>query len=257
MRYTGGKWRIRKQLGAILSRHSEQPYIEPFVGVASVMMNVSSTYMKTGYDINPYVIAMLNAIRAGWMPPSKVSEAKYYKMRDEFLQRSAGTFKGKATPDELLGFVGIACAFGGQFFTYSYARDRVGNTNYADNARKSMVPLSYSNARFECKDYREIDIPLGSVLYCDPPYEHTTKSLEFARGFSSDEFWNWAEKQVKVGHNVYVSERVERKGWVPVWTKEVASTASSTDKSGKYSEILLVHKSQYKHLKLTPGVVKA
>lgn len=56
---------------------------------------------------------------------------------------------------------------------------------------------------FKC-DYRDLQIPADSVVYCDPPYINTS-GYKGADEFDSKAFLDWA---VEVGHNnpIYISE---------------------------------------------------
>lgn len=57
--------------------------------------------------------------------------------------------------------------------------------------------------RLATGDYRNISIPDGAVVYCDPPYKGTEEYVE--GGFNHDEFWQWVREQSK-NNPVYVSE---------------------------------------------------
>lgn len=61
---------------------------------------------KIGTDNCPYIISLLKMIKAGWIPPSEVSQ----KMYDNIKSNPNGY------PDHLVGFVGYACSFGGEIF---------------------------------------------------------------------------------------------------------------------------------------------
>ena len=49
-------------------------------------------------------------------------------------------------------------------------------------------------------DYERVDIPAGSVIYCDPPYSNTNCGKY--KGFDSERFHEWARKQ----DNIFISE---------------------------------------------------
>ena len=60
-------------------------------------------------------------------------------------------------------------------------------------------------------DYRDVQIPASSVIYCDPPYKGTNCG-KYA-GFDHDAFYAWAEYQ----DNIYISEY-----WMPSQFVEIA-----------------------------------
>lgn len=56
---------------------------------------------------------------------------------------------------------------------------------------------------FSSEDYRKIKIPVGAIVYCDPPYQGTKEYME--KGFQHDVFWDWVRKKSKT-NKLYVSE---------------------------------------------------
>lgn len=86
---------------------------------------------------------------------------------------------------------------------------------------KKMTALKLN--RLSCSDYRDVDIPSGAVIYCDPPYRNTTR-YSFS-DFDSDDFWRWAERQSKHAI-VYVSEESAPEGWVPIYERPLIRTVS-------------------------------
>ena len=77
-------------------------------------------------------------------------------------------------------------------------------------------------AEFICGDYRNVDIPQGSVIYADPPYANTTK---YSTGeFNSNEFWEYMRKLAKAGNTVYISEQTSPEDFICVWEKPLRRT---------------------------------
>lgn len=52
-------------------------------------------------------------------------------------------------------------------------------------------------------DYQDLLLPDNSLIYCDPPYENTTK---YKTNFDHNKFWNWCRNKSKEGHLLYISE---------------------------------------------------
>ena len=64
MNYAGGKWYEYPFIVPVLSAMRKgRPYLEPFVGIGSVLAHMDNPPGRTGYDVNRFVIAMMNAIR--------------------------------------------------------------------------------------------------------------------------------------------------------------------------------------------------
>jgi DNA adenine methylase len=130
-------------------------------------------------DINPYLIAMYQKLQKGWIPPDDVSEDMYRWAKS----------KDGGCPDYLKGFIGIAGSWGGKWFA-GYARDPKSDRNYFTNAKNSllkMLPI-FQGVDFSCQTFSGIK-PNGQLIYCDPPYEDTTK-YDFCGLFDSRLFWD-------------------------------------------------------------------
>ena len=88
-------------------------------------------------------------------------------------------------------------------------------------------------------DYRDVDIPQDSVIYCDPPYFDTK---DYQVGFDHEAFYQWCEKQTQL---VLISEY-----WMPedrfvcIAEFERKSTFSATNNSLSRIEKVFVPKGQ-------------
>lgn len=192
MKYVGSKNRIAKYILPIMlaERKLGQWWVEPFVGGANIIDKVSGN--RIGNDINEYLIALLIAVRDGYVPPTYISREMYYAIKSN----------PQEYPKELVGFVGFLCSFSGTWFG-GYAFDK--RRNYAAEGSRHLVrqAKNLEGVIFKCGDYRELEIPEKSLIYCDPPYANTRK---YKDGFNHDIFWEWCRKQAKAGHTVFVSE---------------------------------------------------
>jgi len=97
MKYVGSKNRLAKELLRIilLGRRHNQYYVEPFVGGANMIDKVTGN--RIGNDNHMYLIALLIAVRDGWVPPTDVSRGEYYSIKSN---------KGNYL-NHLVGFVGF------------------------------------------------------------------------------------------------------------------------------------------------------
>ena len=76
-------------------------------------------------------------------------------------------------------------------------------------------------AQFTCLDYREVKIPDGSIVYCDPPYAKTTSYT--TGGFNSEEFWDYMRK-ISKKNIVLISEQNAPKDFECIWEKPFTRT---------------------------------
>lgn len=94
-------------------------------------------------------------------------------------------------------------------------------------------------------DYRDVQLPDGCVVYCDPPYAGTDGYGLHKSAFDQEAFWNWARKcEVPL----FVSEYTAPKDFVPIAEFPHRSRLSSTT-NNSVTERLFVHESRYNELK--------
>lgn len=209
MRYLGGKERVANDLSAYLEsvRKPGQPYLEPFVGGASVISRMSG--VRYGSDACKALITMYRAMQNGWKPPPTIDAITYEQIKD--IQDH---------DDPLTAFAAFACSFGGKWFSgYAWPSDRL---CAPDGKRHSWTSLL--RKMDACQDvvwsHRTFDTwaPFGWLVYCDPPYAGTV-GYDGAPPWDPDKFWAWA-KRMSARNTVLVSEYSAPKGWRVVWEVE-------------------------------------
>jgi DNA adenine methylase len=192
MQYMGSKNRIAKHLLPImLEARNDRTWVEPFVGGANMIDKVGGE--RIGSDTHKHLISLHKALQNGWIPPTDVSKEMYYEIKKNQDKYS----------NELIGFVGFLCSFGGKWWG-GYAADKKG-TNFADRGSRVLTKQAkkLNGIVFKNVSYQDLEIPPNSLIYCDPPYEGTTK---YKDGLNHTEFWDWCRNKSKEGHTVFVSE---------------------------------------------------
>ena len=230
MIYMGSKNRIAKEILPIIlkDRKPNQCYVETMVGGGNLIDKVEG--FRIGADLNPYVIEALKLIRDNPESlPDHVSEEMYQELK---------------TKKELNGFtgvVGFTCSFGSKWFG-GYARNSDGR-NYIKVAKNNALAQSpnLKDCLFINSSYQLLDIPNNSIIYCDPPYEGTTK---YKDGFNHFEFWEWVRIKSLEGHSVFVSEYNAPDDFICIWQKTL-STSFSTSESIKAVEKLFIFDDMY------------
>lgn len=190
MRYMGGKTRIAKQLASIINlvREPGQWVWDPFCGGLSMSVSLSAKGPVWSTDSNAALIALYQAVKAGWQPPESVSREEYQA--------------AKALPDSdpLKAFCGFGCSFGGKWFG-GYARS--GNRNYAANCAGSLKATPFKKLKLSCVNLLRCEPrPTNVLLYLDPPYSGTTG---YKDAFDSDLFFRRAADWSAFTH-VFISE---------------------------------------------------
>lgn len=193
MQYMGSKNRIAKHILPIMlaERSPDQLWVEPFVGGANIIDKVDGK--RIGNDIHKHLIALHKALQNGWIPPTEVNKEMYYAVKNNQEDYS----------DELIGFIGFLCSFGGKWWN-GYAANNSG-VNYADRGSRMLVKQAknFEGIEFLFGSYLDMKIPANSIIYCDPPYEGTTAYKDTVNYV---EFWQWCRDKTNEGHKVFVSE---------------------------------------------------
>lgn len=233
MKYMGSKNRIAKHILPIIlkGRKPNQYYVEPFVGGANMIDKVEGN--RIAGELNKYVCALLSEIAKGWLPPTHVSEKEWLEVKNN----------KDRYPLHFVGYCGICLSFGSVWFC-SYARDKKGNRNYAEEAYRNLSKQApkLKEVRFFNCSYESLDIPDSSIIYCDPPYFGTDKYRGFEQ-INHSNFWDWCRKKVKEGHSVFVSEFNAPNDFICVWKQEINTQMAEKALGKNVIEKLFVHES--------------
>lgn len=237
MKYMGSKRRLATVLLPIILKGRQSPnqaYVEPFVGGANMIESV--TGVRIAGDSNPYIVTMFQAAQKGWLPPKVVTESLYKAVQNN---------KENYAP-ELVGYIGFGLSFGGKFFG-GYRRDKRGQAgdigNMVTQSRRTYNDFvrqvaKLKGVKFYVTPYNLLPLYPRCVIYCDPPYAHTTK---YSAEFDHKLFWAWVRQKAEEGHKVYISEYAAPKDFIPVWERKLTKgLRGGTD----HTEKLFIHKSQ-------------
>lgn len=217
----GSKNRIAKHILPIMLEHRKenQWWVEPFVGGANMIDKVGGN--RIGADNNKYLIALLKEMQSQ-VPfnPPHIGEQEYKN-----IQKNKDNY-----PEWLVGYVGFNLSFAAKFFG-GYGRDKAGIRNYEKEAQQNLL----AQVSFICCDYKELEIPKNSLIYCDPPYFNTTK---YKTGIDHLEFWQWCRDKHNEGHTVFISEYNAPEDFTCLWEKEVNNSLTKNTGAKKGIERL-------------------
>jgi DNA adenine methylase len=222
----GSKARLSKDIVPLINSLIEdnhiKMYVEPFVGGANIIDKIICD-RKIGLDINEYLIEMWKKLIEGWIPPSEISKELY----NDIKQNKDNYNK------ELVSIVGFCSSFRGKWFG-GYAGITKSNNgkirNYYDESIRNISKQinSLKDVEFKNSDYKEGEYS-NSLIYCDPPYENTTK-YDANDSFNHVEFWEWVRKMSKT-NIVLISEYNAPIDFKCIYKKEL--TTSLDSKSSK------------------------
>lgn len=191
-----------------------QYYVEPFVGGFNVIIHVDGP--RIANDKQGYLIALFIALRDGWIPPDTFGEDEYIHLRDN----------KEAYDPALVGFVGFGLCYGAKWFGgYARGKDSKGNPrNYCLENKTNLLKQvpGLQGITIHNKNYYDFYIPPKSLIYCDPPYQGTTKYA--GEQFDYNQFWDWCRIMQVSGHSIFVSEYSAPDDFTCVWEKQVNNT---------------------------------
>ena len=221
MKYMGSKRRIAKHILPIMLKEMQEKgytnWVEPFVGGGNVIDKVPAEYNRFGYDLNPHAIFALRAIRdfAEELPESCTEE--YYKQ-----------IKGSGA-HPVTSWLRFVCSFGGRF-DEGYAREKGSNSRtFASKGKRSAIKQqpNLKDVSLIWLDYKNLRV-YDSLIYCDPPYQNTTKYK--TGNFNHEEFFDWCRSMKAKGNSVFVSEYSAPEDFEEVWQGTIKTNFSSTRK---------------------------
>ena len=246
MRYVGSKNRLSKELAPIIQSYINdncKGYIEPFVGGANMIDKIKCDN-KIGYDINNYLIALLNHAKITTDDfPDEITREHYYSVKNN-----------KDNYDEwyvgLIGFCGsFSAKFWGGYATHGN-NPKYRKTPY-NEAKNNIIKQSVNlkDIKFECKDYKDLDNLSGYVIYCDPPYKGV---LGYKSKFNHEEFYEWLRK-ISLENIVLISEYEMPDDFECIWEKDILCQVSRQNKlksnnDNKRTEKLFMYKNGIKSL---------
>ena len=222
----GSKNRIAKEiLPIMLKERGNRTWVEPFVGGANMIDKVDGD--KIGADVNNYVIDALTTIRDFITDIPKNN--KEFSETEYKLLRKNDDYKYK-------GYAGFAFSYSGKWLG-GWCRDGLDKRDYVNEAYKNAVnqnPL-LQGIKFINESYDKLIIPDNSLIYCDPPYEGTTK---YKDDFNHSIFWDWCRGMENKGHIVFISEYNAPDDFECIWSKEIVSSLTQNTGSKKAIEKL-------------------
>ena len=209
-------------------------YVEPFVGGGNMIAQVDAK-VRIGADTNEYVIALLEAISNGWVPPERVERETHKAVKcspEEF-------------PKHFVGWVGFCCSFRGNFFA-GFAEDHLRKSGRVESPQTQnrnnvlrQAPL-IKGVDFLRSNFLDLQIPKGALVYCDPPYRQTTA---YRDKFDHKIFDNWVRDKSKK-NVVFVSEYNMPEDFICVWEKKTQNRMGvGSSKKSFATEKLFIHES--------------
>jgi DNA adenine methylase len=227
MKYMGSKKRHSREIAGLITpwlKLMGGAYVEPFVGGANMLEKISGK--RIAGDVDADLITLWREVSIGWLPPVNLTEQDYARM------------KAQSYPSALKGYCKFSLSFGGLAWG-GWRKDSIGIRDYVAESYRGMVkqaPL-LRGVDFHLCSYLDLDIPFGSVVYCDPPYEGTTG---YQNSFDHSVFWQWC-RDVSFHSKVFISEYSAPSDFSAIWEKDVPSSLVSKGAVKRNIEKLFIY----------------
>lgn len=238
MAYLGGKSIGYKNIIQILNNpyFDGTPYIEPFVGYAHILRRVTDKSSYTASDNNENLFNLLTFVKGSGRYP-KITKEEYLKL--------------KTTKDKRLKFRKAFAAFcysycGKEFGGFVEKNEKWGR-NYPEQIKRYYDQLrsnvTFMNTKLHKGDYTMWMNSVGSVIYCDPPYENTTSYGN--NNFDHSLFWKNMRKLSKKNW-VFISEYNAPPDFICISATTKNSSIRGAGAVDARIEKLYIHKSRYR-----------
>ena len=245
MKYMGNKQRIADEILKVIfntCKHTDT-FVDLFCGSCSVIERVPNTYIKIANDKNKFLIEMFKSLVNGNEYSHTITKDKYSAMRDLYNLSKRHL---ELTDEDYaeIGWYGWMGSFNGRFFSGGYSGHNVLQKNgktrdyikeQINNTLKSIPKLK--NVHFTSEEYYNVEIPEGSIVYCDIPY-FNTKQYETSKDFDYENFYNWCREN-KSKYQIFISEYQMPDDFKCIWSKEVTNSMNTT-KTYKPTEKLFI-----------------
>lgn len=199
MQYFGGKQRISKQISQYINSilGDDQIFIDMFCGSCNIISKVKGD-QRFANDKHKYLVAMLKDASEGREFPEKVTKDDYTFVKNN-----------KDLDPSLTGFVGFGMSFGGKWFGGFTGEVSKNGQDYLKCAKNGLAKKmsNMQNVVFSNLDYKDFNVPDGSLVYCDIPYKGTTPYCKNEVGiFDHEDFYAWCREHTSRGCKIIVSE---------------------------------------------------
>lgn len=246
MKYMGNKGRIVKDILPIMLQYNENNvFVDLFCGSCSVIQNVPTNYKRIANDKNKYLIEMFKSLIQGISYPKYIPKETYSHYRDIYNQERKGLTQLTDEQYAEVGWYGWMGSFNGRMYSGGYSGHNVMQKNgksrdyISEQIRNTLSQISYlKDVEYHSSDYRKVNIPEKSIVYCDIPYLGT-KQYETSKDFDYEAFYQWCREN-KNKYKIFISEYSMPNDFKCIWQKEVTNSMNTT-KTYKPIEKLFIH----------------
>lgn len=163
-------------------------YVEPFVGG----MNSAARVAK---ELKPGQMVLNDINKSLIMMHEKCYNEGVNWMRTDITKSEYEWYKANQPEDPMTAWVGIGYQLLGTWFHSYFPHHAYSTRNGQERCINWLRECGHIT--FLSGDYKALDIPDNSVVYCDPPYNIGVTNEYLERQFNITEFWQYARELSK------------------------------------------------------------
>lgn len=200
------------------------------IPLAEVLEQVKESIAKTSEELRLY---LCEALKHSGMTQADVCRMLGNQMAGHYFGRSQWLFPTEENYNKMREAMPLKPY--GEVYGLQKLKVCLDNLQSLDNLQRlqslerlskinTLASLDIANLSPSFSDYREVQIPENSVVYCDIPY-HNTEG--YSLDFNHEEFYEWAKRQTEL---VVISEYAMPEGFCEVFGRLHISSLSATSK---------------------------
>lgn len=234
----GSKRKYKNDILPILNKYIKDNnincFVDCFCGGANLCDGIECDRIIAN-DLSPTLIALHKQMQmdSTAIPTTGNREMwdKYYteykRLKKSFPIEYGVWEKESSIPLWKIGTMEWYCSYSNGGFSRGFAkpsdtRDYY-NEAYRNHIKQNENPI-YGKIEFRQGDYRNIDIPENSILYCDSPYK-STKPYQIETKFNFEEYYNWLRETSKY-YPIFISEQSMPEDFDCIWEKQATRTTN-------------------------------
>ena len=206
------------------------------------------SWKRIANDVNKYLIALFKYVlewgKLEFITKEEWESIKFWD-KDSFEEWKVW-YAGFIASFNWLWFQGYSWIYDGKHWYHNYQEERI------RSFMKQVKRGDLQEVQFECKDYRELEIPANSIIYVDAPYRSSRGDfyIKLTKKWVKDRFdyeslYKWLREKKDEGHTIFISEyEVPEELWFKcIWEKPVnikMATNKGDDCKTKWIEKLFI-----------------
>ena len=231
MVYLGSKKKYVKDIAPIINNYIKENQIEIFIdcfcGGANLADSINCNTVICN-DLSPTLIALHQQMQSDSSVIPKHGDREWWDIANAEYRRLLSNFskdleiwkQESFIPLWKIGAIEWYSSYSRGGFQKGYAKSTATRDYYNEayrNHLKQSQTDNYKKIQFVQGDYRQLEIPINSLIYCDSPYK-STQGYMIEKDFNFNEYYNWLREKSKF-NPIFISEQSMPDDFKIAWEK--------------------------------------